>query len=169
MISEPVLKALNHQVNEELFSWYVYTAMANHFEHIALKGFSTWFHQQALEEMGHAQRIMNYIHARGATVDLQAIKAPPSTWASPLAAVEEAYNHECHISRSINELANLAAKEGDQMTHNFLNWFITEQVEEEALVDNVVQQLRYIQDSPAALFMMDRDIATTRPADSSDS
>jgi ferritin len=165
MLSDNVLKALNEQVNKELVSWYVYTAMANYFDRIALKGFSTWMHQQAIEEMGHANRLMDYIHARGAQVSLTAIQAPPSSWESPLAAIEDAYKHECYISASINELANIAAKEGDQTTHTFLHWFITEQVEEEALVDNLVQQLRYIKDSPAAVFMLDREVGA-RPAES---
>lgn len=162
MLSDTVLKALNEQVNEELYSWYVYTAMANHFEHIALKGFASWMHTQALEELDHANRLMAYIHARGASPTLTAIKAPPSTWNSPLEAMEDAYKHECHISACINQLANIAQKEGDQTTQTFLNWFITEQVEEEALVDGLVQQLRYIKDSPAAIFMMDREVGASR-------
>lgn len=162
MLSDTVQKALNEQVNEELYSWCVYTAMANHFEHIALKGFSSWMHTQALEELDHANRLMAYIQARGATVSLSAIKAPPSTWSSPLAAMEDAYKHECHISASINKLANIALSEGDLTTQTFLNWFITEQVEEEALVDGIVQQLRYVKDSPAAIFMMDREVGASR-------
>jgi ferritin len=169
MLSDIVLKALNKQVNEELYSWYVYRAMANHFEQIALKGFANWFNQQALEELDHANRLMGYIQARGASVELSDIKAPPSTWESPLAAMEAAYKHECHISACINNLANLSVKEGDQTTATFLIWFITEQVEEEALVDGIVQQLRYVKDSPAAIFMMDREIGASRAAESGSS
>jgi len=169
MLSETVLNALNKQVNEELYSWYVYRAMANHFEQIALKGFASWFNQQALEELDHANRLMSYIQARGASVELTDIKAPPSKWDSPLAGMEAAYKHECHISACINALANLAVKEGDQTTATFLNWFITEQVEEEALVDGIVQQLRYIKDSPAAIFMMDREVGASRPSESGSS
>ena len=166
MLSETVQKALNKQVNEELYSWYVYTSMANYFEHIALKGFATWIGKQAVEELGHANRLMSYVNDRGGTVCLSDIKGPQSTWDSPLAALESAYKHECHISSCINELASVALKEGDQTTQTFLNWFINEQVEEEALVDNVVQQLRYVKDSPAALYMMDRDIAAQRGSES---
>ena len=163
MLSDAVLKALNAQVNEEMYSWYVYTSMANHFDQKALKGFAAWMRAQAAEELGHANRLMDYIRDRGCAVDLQAIKAPPSTWESPLAAMEASYKHECHISKCINDLANVAAKEGDQTTQTFLHWFINEQIEEEALVDDVVQQLRYVQDSPSGLFLMDRDIAASRP------
>lgn len=165
MLSDTVLNALNQQVNKELVSWYVYTAMSNYFDRLALKGFAAWMHQQAIEEMGHANRLMDYIHARGAQVSLTEIKAPPSAWESPLAAMEDAYKHECYISASINDLANVASREGDQTTQTFLHWFITEQVEEESLVDGLVTQLRYIQDSPAALFMMDREVGA-RPAES---
>jgi ferritin len=109
---------------------------------------------------------MSYVNDRGGTVCLSDIKGPQSTWDSPLAALESAYKHEGHISSCINELASVALKEGDQTTQTFLNWFINEQVEEEALVDNVVQQLRYVKDSPAALYMMDRDIAAQRASES---
>ena len=163
MLSETVTKAINKQINEEMYSWYVYSSMSNHFSAKALKGFAGWMAAQAKEELGHAQRLMDYVLDRGGEVDLLPIKAPPTTWDSPVAALKQAYEHECHISECINELANLAAKEGDQSTSTFLIWFINEQIEEEALVDDVVQRLSYVADSPSGLFMMDREIEASRP------
>ena len=162
-MNNKVQDALNKQINEELFSWYVYTAMSNHFSGIALNGFAGWMKEQAAEELDHANRLMNYVHDRGGKVELAEIKAPPSTWETPLAAMKQAYEHECHISKCINDLATLANQEGDVATSTFLNWFINEQIEEEALVDDVVQRLAYVQDSPSGLFMMDRDIQASRP------
>lgn len=163
MLSAEMQDALNKQVNEELFSAYLYASMASYFEHTNLKGFAKWMGIQSSEEEGHARRIVDYMHARGARVIRMAIAAPQTDWPSPLAAFEDAYKHECHISACVNRLASLAVKEGDHATHALMEWFVTEQVEEESNADQLVQQLRMVADNPAALFFLDREVGQRAP------
>jgi len=163
MLSNEMQDALNKQINEELFSSYLYASMASHFEHTSLKGFAKWMNMQSDEERGHAQRIIEYMHNRGARVIRAAIAAPQSEWPTTLAAFEDAYKHECHISACINKLATMAVKENDHATHALMEWFVTEQVEEESNVDQIVQQLRMVDGNPAALFLLDREIGSRAP------
>jgi ferritin len=158
MLSTEMQEALNKQINEELFSAYLYASMSSYFEFTSLKGFAKWMSVQSKEEEQHAQRIVNYMHNRGARVVRAAIAAPQTDWPSPLAAFEDAYKHECHISSCINRLATLAIKESDHATHALMEWFVTEQVEEESNADQLVQQLRMIGDNTAAMFLVDREV-----------
>jgi ferritin len=157
MMKKKMQEALNNQINEELYSSYIYEAMVAYFEEENLPGCAQWMRLQADEEIAHARKIRDYLFERGARVKLQAIKEPPLKWASALDAFEAAYKHECHISECIDKLASLAQKEEDHATRNFLEWFIAEQVEEEANADNMVQQLKRAKDAPGALFMIDRE------------
>lgn len=159
MLEPDMQKALNKQINEEYYSSYVYASMANYFEHINLHGFAGWMRRQSDEEQVHAKKIVAYINNRGGRVLLTSIAAPATEWDSPLAAMETAYKHECHISACINELASLAMDHKDHATLAFLKWFVDEQVEEEATVDAVVQQLKLVADAPSGLFLVDRDLA----------
>ncbi len=163
MIKADLQKAFNNQINEELFSAYLYVSMVNFFETQNLKGFANWMRAQVTEELIHANKLINYLHERGGEVKLDAIGKPDATWKSPLAAFEAAYKHECHISGCINELYNKAVKTGDNAAAIFLNWFINEQVEEEASADEVVQRLKLSQGAPGALFMLDRELGTRVP------
>jgi len=156
-------KAFNAQINEELFSAYLYVSMVNYFEEQNLKGFASWMQAQAVEELTHAQKLIAYLHERGVAVKLEAIGKPEATWKSPLAAFEAAYKHECYISDCINKLYALATKSGDAAAAIFLSWFITEQVEEEASVDEVVQSLKLAQGAPGALFMLNRELGARSP------
>ena len=157
MIKDKMADALNKQVNEELYSAYLYGAMAACFEDKNLPGFAQWMRMQADEEVAHAKRIVAYMYERGGRVKLTAIAEPPAEWDSPLEAYEAAYKHECHITDCINKLSTLASKEGDHATRVFLEWFVSEQVEEEASVDSFVQKLRLVKDAPGGLFMLDRE------------
>ncbi len=163
MLSEKMLDALNKQINEELASAYIYRSMAAYFHNQNLDGFASWMHTQTEEEDEHAMKIFHYIYERGGHVTLTTITAPPTTWDSPLAAFEAAYHHERHISQCIDDLVNLAIDEKDHATFNFLQWFVEEQVEEEASADGVVQKLRLIGDNTSGLFMLDRQLAQRRP------
>ena len=154
MIKADVQKAFNKQINEELFSAYLYVAMVNYFESQNLKGFAAWMRAQVAEELIHANKLIAYMNERGGDVKLEAIGKPTGTWKSPLAAFEAAYEHECHISACINTLYSASVKAGDHAAANFLNWFVSEQVEEEASVDEVVQQLKLAQGAPGACFML---------------
>jgi len=159
MPSQEMIDALNQQINEELISAYVYAAMAGYCEHANLPGFAQWMRVQAEEELDHARRFVNYLNDRNVRVVFKAIAAPPQEWQSPLAALESAYKHECHISACINKLQTMALKENDHATHAFLEWFVTEQVEEEANVDRVVQALKMVAETPSGMFLLDREMA----------
>ncbi len=159
MISESMQKALNDQLNLELYSAYVYGSMAAHFEHKNLSGFANWMQIQVQEELGHSSKFFKYLTDSGGKVVLQAIAQPPTEFASPLAALEEAYKHETKVTKAIHELMSLARKENDYATEVFLQWFVTEQVEEEAAADDIVQKLKMVGEDPRGLFMIDRQLA----------
>ncbi len=158
MLSKKMEKALNAHMNEEFFSFYIYLAMAAYLEANYLKGMATWMQLQAKEEMSHAMKFYAYIHDRNAEVALQAIAQPPKSWDSTLAVFENAYAHEQHITARIGALVDLAAKENDHATANFLQWFVKEQVEEESTVDPIVHRLQLAADNIAAVYVLDREL-----------
>jgi ferritin len=158
MIKQNVLEALNAQVNEELYSAYLYGAMRGWFEKKNLKGFANWMRIQTEEELFHVRKFMAFIFERGGELKLKAIKEPAGAWNATLDIFEAAYNHECHISECINKLSTLAVNEDDHATRVFLEWFVTEQLEEEANADEMVQNLKLMQDAPGGLFMLDREV-----------
>lgn len=158
MLEKQMEKALNAQINAELGSAYVYLAMAAYFEAQDLPGFASWMRIQAQEELGHAMKFYGYIHERNGRVILKAIDAPESEWASPLAAFGNAYEHEQKITGMIHKLVDLAIKESDHATNNFLQWFVKEQVEEESNAFTVVRALQRVGDSAQGLFMLDREL-----------
>ncbi len=159
MLDAKVEKAINDQINAELYSSYLYVAMANHFAQISLPGAAHWMQMQAIEELTHVSKFSDYIHDRQGTVTLGAIEAPPSSWDTPIAVFEEAYDHECKVSSLINSLVDAAQAVSDHATINFLQWFVAEQVEEEASVDEIVQKLKLVGESDGGLFMVDRELA----------
>jgi ferritin len=168
MISPKLEKALNDQINAEMFSAYLYLAMVAYFQDKNLSGFANWMTVQNQEETFHAMKFFKYVAERGGRVTLGAIEKPQFEWESPLAAMEAAQKHEAYITGRINDLMNLAIKEKDHATVNFLNWFVAEQVEEEDSVNEVVQKLRMVGSAGGGLFMMDRDMAArvfTPPAE----
>jgi ferritin len=151
--------AFNEQINEELFSSYVYLAMAAHFEAMNLEGFANWMKHQAEEEMEHAMRLFDHINRRGGRVVLKAIGEPPAEFGSPLEAFEKALAHEQHITGCIHKLYKLAQEEADYPAQLELNWFIEEQVEEEENSGRVVELLKLAGDNKGALLMLDRELA----------
>ncbi|MFC1474854.1 ferritin [bacterium] len=159
MMKAKMQKALNKQINEELFSYYLYLSMSTHFQSVNLLGVSNWFYVQAQEEMTHAMRMFHFISERGGKVNLLAIKAPATEWESPLEAFEAAYGHECHITECINKLVDLAIQEKDHATNAFLQWFVNEQVEEEASADEIVQKMKMVDGNPSGLYMADQELA----------
>ncbi len=159
MLSEKMNKALNKQINEEIFSSYLYYAMAAYFDSKGLSGFSNWMRVQTQEELSHAAKLNDYINERGGRVVLEAIAKPALEWDSPLAAFEAAYQHEQHISKCINDLVDIAIAERDHATNNFLQWFVKEQVEEEASADEIVQKLKLVGENKGGMFMVNRELA----------
>jgi len=158
MINSKVEKAINEQINAELYSSYLYLSMAAYFESINLGGFAHWMHIQAQEETKHAMKFYGYVFEKGGKVTLKGIDGPPTEWKSLLDAFENAYKHEVKVSGLINSLVELARSEKDIATENFLMYFVAEQVEEEASADHIVQRLRLIKDSNQGIFMLDREM-----------
>ena len=160
MISPKIEKALNEQINAEMFSAYLYLAMVAYFQDKNLSGFANWMTVQNQEETFHAMKFFRYVSERGGRVTLGGIEKPQFEWESPLAAMEAAQKHEAYITGRITSLEDLAIKEKDHATASFLGWFVDEQVEEEDNVNAVVQKLRLVGSDGGGLFMMDRDMAT---------
>ncbi len=158
MLKKKMVKALNDQVNAEMFSSYLYLSMEAYFQSISLGGFAAWMRAQVQEEMMHGMKFYNFIQERGGKVTLEAIAKPEFSWASPLVAFEAIQKHEEHVTNLINNLVDLAISEKDHATNNFLQWFVSEQVEEEASVGAVVDKLKMIQDNPSGLFMVDAEL-----------
>jgi len=160
MLKEKLEKALNEQINAELYSSYLYLSMSAYFEDKNLKGFANWMRVQAQEEVVHAMKIYDFINERAGRVNLKPIEGPQTEWESPLAVYEEAYKHECHVTDLINKLVDLSIEASDHATNAFLQWFVTEQVEEEASADDIVQQLRLVGNDGHGIFMIDRELGT---------
>ncbi len=160
MISKKMTKELNKRINEELYSAYLYLSMAGHSEDTGLKGFANWFGIQVQEEIAHAQKFHRYVVDQGEKVALEAIAKPLSEFKSPLDLFEKTLEHEKLVTNNINNVLELAKKENDNATAIMLQWFVTEQIEEEASANEIIQQLKLIGKDGGGLFMMDKQLAT---------
>jgi ferritin len=160
MLKSSVEEALNSQLNFEMTSAYLYMAMAAYFESQNLAGMSNWMTIQLQEELQHSNKFYHFINERDGRVDLRDIKILKKDWNSPLEAFEESLEHEQKVTARINNLVDLSLKESDHATNNFLQWFVSEQVEEEASVKQIVDKLKFIKDNPVALFMIDQELAS---------
>ncbi|MFB6105868.1 MAG: ferritin [Halobacteriaceae archaeon] len=158
MLSESVEAALNEQINAELYSEYLYLSMAAYYEDVGLQGFASWMRAQAAEERAHAMRIYDFVLERDGRVTLEAIDAPPTEWDGPTAAFQAAYDHEVEISGMIDDLVALAREENDNATENMLQWFVAEQVEEEATAQDVLDKLEHVGDEGMGLLMVDQEL-----------
>ncbi len=152
-------KSLNKQVNAELYSSYLYLAMESYFQSISLSGFAKWMRGQVQEEMFHGIKIYDYVHERGGRAQFEAITKPETEWDSPLAAFEHILAHEKKVTELINDLIDVALDVRDHAAKAFLDWFIIEQVEEEATVGEIVDRLRLIGDDSSGLFHLDAELA----------
>ncbi len=158
MLSKKMEKALNDQVNAELYSSYLYLSMESYLQDSGLEGFANWMRIQAQEELSHAMKIYDFIFSCGGRARLAAIDAPKQEWDSVLAVFEESLGHEQHVTGLINELMNLAIEEKDHATNIFLQWFVTEQVEEEEAAGAIVNRLRLAGGRGEALLSLDREL-----------
>jgi ferritin len=163
MIKQSVQDAINEQIKEEFYSAFVYLSMSAYFESVSLAGLAHWMRVQYQEEEVHALRLFDYLNERGGTVELREIPQPPTGFNSPLQVMEQALNHERHVTTLIESLYEKAAKENDYATQAALQWFITEQVEEENNAGTIVEQLRMIGDNRAALLMLDMELGKRTP------
>ncbi len=159
MLSKKIEVALNEQLNKELYSAYLYMSMSAYSTHIGLKGFANWFMVQYQEEMMHAMKFYNYINDQAGQVKLIAIDAPPTEFESPLDMFEKTLKHEQFVTKRINDLVDLAIKEKDHATNIFLQWFITEQIEEEANDNDVIAKLKLVGKKGDALLMLDKELS----------
>lgn len=168
MLSEKMTEALNSQINKEMYSAYLYMAMSAHSTYSGLDGFANWFMVQYQEEMTHAMRIYNYLKDQGARIDLQAIDQPPVEFGTPLDMFEKTLAHEQFVTKSINDLVTLANEEKDYATGIFLQWFVTEQIEEESNDNEIIGKLKLAGEDGNGLFMIDKELgarAFVAPAD----
>ena len=159
MLDARMQKAINDQINAEYYSAFLYLSMSARFNALGLAGGANWMNIQFQEELAHAMKFVNYVSERGGTVELATIEGPPRDWPSALAMFEHAYEHEQKVTALINGLADLALEIKDHATHNYLQWFIAEQVEEEASADTMVQKLKLTQNAPGGIFQLDTEMA----------
>lgn len=159
MINKKVEEAINTQINKELWSGYLYLSMAMNFENAGLSGIANWFRVQAKEEEAHAEIFINYLNSRGGRVRLQAIEAVPEDWETPLAAFEHTLEHEQKVTAMINDLYALAEAERDYATRGKLDWFVSEQVEEEENARGFIDRLRLVGNDGMALYSLDQELA----------
>ena len=163
MLSEKVQDALNKQLNAELYSSYLYLSMSAYFASTDMTGMAKWMQVQATEELLHVQKYYDYLNDRQGRVKLAAVEGPPIEWSSPLDVFKNALEHERHVTALIGKLVDTAMDERDHSTNNFLQWFVAEQVEEEANAAEIVGQLKVIGDNTSGLYMLDRELGS-RPA-----
>ena len=159
MLSDKMQAALNKQLNAELYSGYLYLSMNAYFKALNLDGFANWMYYQAQEELTHGMKLYDFINQRGGQVVLDQIEAPPTSWGSPLAVFEATLEHEQKVTGLINDLMEVALSERDHATQIFLQWFVSEQVEEEESVGGVLEQLKLMGAAEGGLFMIDRELA----------
>ena len=159
MLNPKMQEAFNRQINAELFSSYLYLSMAAYFESLNLKGMANWMQIQSGEEHIHAMKFYDFVNDRGSRVILTQIETPKTEWKSALDVFEDAYKHELKITGMINDLMNLTVAEKDHAAHDFLEWFVKEQVEEESAAQLIVEHLKLVGDSGVGLFMLDQQLS----------
>jgi ferritin len=159
MMNKKMVQAINRQINAELYSSYLYLSMAAYFQGLNLKGFANWLKVQALEEEYHALKFYGFLEDRAARPVLDAVAKPPGEWESPLEAFSAVLAHEQKVTGLINDLVDLAVKEKDHAANTMLQWFVNEQVEEEANATDIVEKLKLTGGQGAGLFMIDQELA----------
>ena len=159
MITQKMTDAINEQIKNEIYSYYLYLAMAAYFADTNLKGMEAWMRMQAKEEDSHAMKFFQYLLEQRAPVKLLTIPAPPADFDSPLDVFKKSFEHEKFVTAKINELVDIARAEKDKATEMFLQWYVTEQVEEESSFDEVIRQLNLVGDDGTGLYMLDQEMA----------
>ena len=159
MIDSDIQDAINTQIRNEYYSSYLYLSMAAYCESKNFPGFASWLRKQSEEELVHAMKFLDYLIDRGGRVILESIEQPASEFGAFVEMFEEVLEHEREVTGMINNIYDLATSKNDQATLVMLHWFIEEQVEEEKSAEEVVEQLKLAEDSPAALLILDREFA----------
>lgn len=159
MLSKNMEKELNEQINREMYSAYLYMSMSAHSTNIGLPGFANWFMVQYKEEMEHAMKIYDYVNNQGGVVKLKTIDEPPSDFKDPMDMFQKTLKHEKFVTKCINDLVDLSIKEGDHATQIFLQWFVTEQIEEEGNDNDIISKLELAGKKGNGLFMIDKELS----------
>ena len=159
MVSNKLESAINKQINAELWSAYLYLSMWAHFSNKGLPGFANWFRVQFYEEQDHALKFMNYLISKGNKIELLPIKEVETSWGTILKAFETTLNHERVVTSLINELVSIAREENDYATENMLQWFVSEQVEEEETAQGMIDALKLIGDNGFGVYTMDKELS----------
>ncbi|MCI5887895.1 MAG: ferritin [Brachyspira sp.] len=159
MINTKVEEILNEQINKEFYSAYLYLAMSAHFDEIGLRGFCHWTKVQAREEVDHGMIIFDYLIARNGNINLKQIEAPQADFQDPLQIFEKIYEHEKSVTSSIECVAYMSEDECDMATRNFIDWYIAEQVEEEATVFEIIKKLQMFGSDKTILYHLDKELA----------
>lgn len=157
-INDHLQNELNEQVNRELFSGYLYLSLATWFDKRGLSGFSHWMKRQALEEKDHGMKIYEYVYDRDGDITLKQIDEPPTRWETIKEAFNAAYLHEQYITREIHRIMDMARNEKDFATVTFLQWFVTEQVEEEKSVKEILDKIEFLGDNTQGILMLDKEL-----------
>lgn len=158
-LHKKVEEVLNKQINAELWSAYFYLSMSTYFESEGFGGFANWMRIQYQEETSHAMKILDYVNERGGRVILEPIAEVQTSWNNVQEVFEATYEHECHVTELINNCVSVAMEEKDYATSNMLQWFVDEQVEEEANVSAILDELKLLGGAGHGLFMMNREMA----------
>lgn len=151
-------KALNDHILEEIYSSYLYLSMAAYAHEQGLNGFAHWFKIQSKEEWGHAMKMFDFIIQRGGRVQLKEIKKPPQDFGSAHETMKKTYEHEQRVTRLLNKLYEDAGQQKDNPTQIMLQWFISEQVEEEAQVADILQKFRFVSEKSSSLLYLDKEL-----------
>ena len=159
MLSKVMQDALNKQINAEIWSAYLYLSMSAYFENNNLPGFANWMKMQWQEEISHAMKLFDYVNERGGRVILEPIAEVKTEWKDSIEVFTETLDHERKVTAMINNLVNIAISEADHATNNILQWFVAEQVEEEATADNLLEQLKMIDGFGHGMLMLDRELS----------
>jgi ferritin len=166
MISKKMTKALNEQLNREFYSAYLYLSMSAYCNRNDFPGAANWFLMQYKEEQDHATRIYNYLIDQDSKVVLQEIAKPPKKFGSLLETYKESLDHEQYMTKNLNELSDYALKEKDHATYNLLQWFVNEQVEEEATVGEIISKLKMVGEDGYGVLMIDNELSQRSTAGS---
>ncbi len=158
MISKKMTKALNGQLNKEYHSAYIYLGLSAWASEKGYNGCASWFMVQYQEEVAHGMKLFNYLDEQGASIELKDIKAFNFAGTTLLEAFEEAFAHEQKMTGWLNELSDLAMKEKDHATYNMLQWYVMEQVEEEALFSDIIDKMKLIGDNGNGLYNLDKEL-----------
>jgi ferritin len=162
MVSKAMQDAINEQINKEYFSAYIYLSMAAYCESVNLPGAAHWMRVQTREEVGHGDKFSAYLTDQGARVLLKPIAQPPTEFKSLLDVFEKALEHEQKMTGWLNQLYAQAVKENDYATQILLQWYITEQIEEEKTAGLIIEQLKMVGERSSAIFMLDHHLASRK-------